>query len=237
MCEIYLLFFVHKITTILHNRVLFLLASSQHRGQTKFHMSAKSRTVSNAGDAELQARIEALLRQNTERNPLALATLMSLLQDDIRRVARASRISLRASETLSTTDLINELYLKLQQHPLPPVEDAGHFLSIAVRAMRQVLIDHSRARNSEKRGGDLQIESLDAGMDLANDAHEAQNMLELNEALDRLEALHPRLAQVVQLRYFVGLNDAEIGKLLDLEASTIRRDWQKARAWLFKKLR
>jgi RNA polymerase sigma factor (TIGR02999 family) len=190
----------------------------------------------NADDTELQARIEVLLRQNTERNPLALASLMNLLQDDIRRVAHASRISLRSSETLSTTDLINELYLKLQQNPLPPVADAGHFLSVAVRAMRQVLIDYARARNTEKRGGDLQIESLDAQMDMPNDAREAQNMLELNEALDRLEAVHPRLAKVVQLRYFAGLNDAEIGKLLDLEASSIRRDWLKARGWLFKKL-
>jgi RNA polymerase sigma factor (TIGR02999 family) len=200
-------------------------------------MDAESNNAAVTQDAILLDEVRTLLVRSSESSAAGLSALITLLQEDVRRIAHLSRISLRAGDTVSTTALVNELYLKLQQKPLADFTDKRHFLAISVRAMRQVLIDYARVRSAEKRGGGMAVESLADRAEAANDASEAQKMLDLNEALDRLEAIRPRHAQVVHLRYFAGLNDDEIAELLDLDASTVRRDWLKARAWLFDKLR
>jgi RNA polymerase sigma factor (TIGR02999 family) len=216
------------------------LPPNRSRNAFDIHLSGMSDREKTAfgdpADQEALTRIIALLRRRTEQEPTSLAALFTLLQDDIRRLARAARVSVWAGDTLSTTALVNELYFKFHQHLLPEFADRQHFLGVAMRAMRQVLYDYARKRYSQKRGGDLSADQFDTELDFSNDEIETQNMLELHDALALLETTRPRLAQVVSLRYFVGLSDAEIGSLLDVEESTVRRDWLKARVWLYEKM-
>jgi len=157
------------------------------------------------------------------------------LQRDLRRIARRERFALHAGATMSTTALINETYLKLQQSAIEHVGNEPHFVAIVTRAMRFVLTDYARSRFSQKRGGNLQFEALDDN--LHAESIDPAWQLELNDALNTLARLSPRLADVVQLRYYGGFQDAEIGELLNIDESTVRRDWLKARGWLYQHLK
>ena len=119
---------------------------------------------------------------------------------------------------------------------MPPFADRKHFYATAARAMRQILVDHARAQLARKRGAGAAHVALDEAPDVADDTRAAEEMLNLDRALDALDAALPRAAQVVYLRFFVGLGDGEIGALLDVDESTVRRDWLKARGWLFQRI-
>jgi RNA polymerase sigma factor (TIGR02999 family) len=181
------------------------------------------------------SEITALLRELSGDRVDGVPRLFAQMQADLRQVAHRERHAVRAGETLSTTALVNEAYLKLSKSGLPAFVNRRHFYSVAARAMRQVLVDYARARLSQKRGSGDRHETLGAA-DQEADADDAARLLEINDALDRLEAVRPRLAQVVYLRYYAGMSDREIGELLDVEESTVRRDWLKARGWLFQAL-
>jgi RNA polymerase sigma factor (TIGR02999 family) len=166
-----------------------------------------------------------------------LAQLIVGLQNELRQIAHRQRRRAIASETLSTTALVNEAYIKFSSAPeLFAQIDRQHFLAIAARAMRNIAINHARDKLAQKRGSGLAPETLDAAEHSAADLNDATQILELNDALERLEKIRPRLAQVVQLRYFAGLSEAETGAVLGLDPSTVRRDWLKARGWLYDKL-
>jgi RNA polymerase sigma factor (TIGR02999 family) len=166
-----------------------------------------------------------------------LKQLMIELQGELRQIAHRQRRHNTAGETLSTTALVNEAYLKFSKSPdLFAGIDREHFLAIAARAMRNILINYARDRVAQKRGGaDVRFETLGEG-GVGDDFAEATRILELNDALERLERIRPRLAQVVQLRYFAGLSEAETGEVFGVDVSTVRRDWIKARGWLYGKL-
>jgi RNA polymerase sigma factor (TIGR02999 family) len=182
------------------------------------------------------ADVTALLRALAHDRSDSLPRLFAHVQQDLRRVAHRERVALRAGDTLSTTALINEAWIKLDRARLPAFADRRHFYNVAARAMRQVLVDYARARLSAKRGGDAAMHALDAVTEPGDDPADAARLLEIGDALDRLEEARPRLAQVVYLRFYAGLSDREIGELLDVEESTVRRDWLKARGWLFQAL-
>jgi RNA polymerase sigma factor (TIGR02999 family) len=187
-----------------------------------------------AAEHEVLTQVTALLRELAAGHADSLPQLFARVQNELRRVAHRERLALRAGDTLSTTALINEAYLKLRAETFPAVEDRKHFYGIAARAMRQVLVDYARSRTRQKRGGGERHETLSAAEDQADSANlETTRIFEINAALDRLEAVRPRLAQVVYLRFYAGLSDREIGVLLGVEESTVRRDWLKARGWLF----
>jgi RNA polymerase sigma factor (TIGR02999 family) len=158
--------------------------------------------------------------------------LMPLLYSDLRRLARGERRRVGAGETLQTTALINEAYLKL--HRSAAFNDRPHFLRAAALAMRHLLINHARDRVVAKRGGTAAKVSLDFAESVATPSDEA--LLEINEAVGRLAALSPRLAQVVECRYFAGYGEEETAQALSLTERTVRRDWVKARAWLRREL-
>ncbi len=165
-----------------------------------------------------------------------LDTLLPLVYSDLRRMARAQRRQhLEPSETLSTTALVNEAYLKLRRADYPGLEGKAHFFSLVARAMRQVLIDHARSRLSQAR------RMKDIGRELEEkpyeDAAELARLIEIDSALDELEQHEPRLAQVVMYRYFAGHSPQEVADLLDINVRTVNRDWHKARAWLAMALR
>lgn len=152
----------------------------------------------------------------------------ALVYDHLRAIARRQQRG-RGDRTLCTTALVNETWLKLAQAGVL-ARDREHFLAIAARAMRMIVIDQARRRQADKRGGGLLRVTL--GTDLAADAQGAAELLALDEALMRLAQVDPRLSQVVELRYFGGLTEPEIAQLLGITDRTVRRDWRKARAFL-----
>lgn len=187
-------------------------------------------------DARAIADLAALLHGLAAERATTLPELFAQSQAELRRVAHRERLTGRAGDTLSTTALIHEAYLKLDRDTLPYLADRRHFFALAARAMRQVLVDYARSRGADKRGSGVAAQPLDDALEIGDDATAAARTLELSDAIDRLEAVRPRLAQVVYLRFYAGLGDAEIGDLLDIDESTVRRDWLKARGWLFQHL-
>ncbi|MFC4820975.1 ECF-type sigma factor [Dokdonella ginsengisoli] len=188
-------------------------------------------------ESEYETEIGLQLESLVEERDLDLSALMTGLQDELRRIAHRQRRRGKAGETLSTTALVNEAYLKFAASPeLFGRIERSHFLAIAARAMRNIVINHARDRVAQKRGGGAVHETLGEAEAFDADLAEANRILELNDALGRLEQVRPRLAQVVQLRYFAGLSEEETGEVLDLDRSTVRRDWLKARGWLYERL-
>jgi RNA polymerase sigma factor (TIGR02999 family) len=136
--------------------------------------------------------------------------------------------------TLSTTTLVHEAYLKLGDHERLELHDRGHFFALAARAMRQIVLDGARRHAADKRGGGLRRIELEDGKIACEER--ATEILALDGALEKLEALDPRLAAVVELRFYGGLSVEEAAEALGSSPRTIKRDWQKARAFLFREL-
>ncbi len=167
-------------------------------------------------------------------------TLLPLFYGEIRRIASRQRRIVNAGHTLQTTALIHEAYLKLRT--AEEFDDHAHFLRAAALAMRHVLISYVRYRLAAKRGGDATVIPLDEGEvsgvaeSVPDEMASDERLLDVNEALGRLAALSPRLAQVVECRFFAGYSDQETAEALGLTDRTVRRDWVKARAWLRREL-
>jgi RNA polymerase sigma factor (TIGR02999 family) len=166
----------------------------------------------------------------------AAAALAPLLYPELRRAARGIRAGVRAGDTLQTTALVNEAYLKLAR--TPQWQNRSHFLAAAAMAMRQILVDDARARMALRRGEGIAPLSLDApGVhEVPQEAEPDERVIAVAEALERLAALNPRLAQVVECRYYAGYTEAETALALEVTERTVRRDWVKARAWLYQEL-
>jgi RNA polymerase sigma factor (TIGR02999 family) len=174
------------------------------------------------------ARITELLSAAGEENPLDKP--LPLVHSDLRRLARAQRRQMEPGETLSTTALVNEAYLKLRRADYPGLANRAHFFSLVARAMRQILIDHARSRLADaRRMLEVERELRDRPQEEAADL---ARLLEVDSALNELEKAHPRLAQVVMYRYFAGHSATETADLLEITERTVNRDWHKARAWL-----
>lgn len=180
------------------------------------------------------ADVTMLLQRARDGDARALEDVFPLVYHQLQDLAGRQLRRERPGHTLQATDLVHEAYMKLVGGAGVDWRDRAHFLGIAARAMRQVLVDHARRRQAVKRGGGavpttLTGKGLGASMEL-------DELLDLDRALDRLEALDPRLRQVVEYRYFGGLKDAEIGELLGVTRRTVQRDWSRARAWLYREL-
>lgn len=164
----------------------------------------------------------------------AFDRLFSLLYADLHRLARA-QLALRARrDSLGPTGLIHEAYLKLVDQARLRVEDRGHFFSLAARVMRHVAVDVARSRAAQKRGGGAPALSLDDA--LVPIEERAEEIVALDGALLRLETLDPRLARIVDLRFFAGLSVEETSTVLAVAPRTVKRDWHKARAFLYQEL-
>jgi RNA polymerase sigma factor (TIGR02999 family) len=157
--------------------------------------------------------------------------LTPLVYDELRRLAHDYMRSARPDHTLQTTALVNEAYLRLADRTHPHWSNRAHFFAVAAKAMRQILVNYAMSYNAQKRGGGAQKIQLDEGA-LVCEA-QSREVIELNEALERLEQLDTRKAQVVELKYFAGLNQDEIGHVLGVSSITVRRDWEFAKAWLY----
>jgi RNA polymerase sigma factor (TIGR02999 family) len=162
----------------------------------------------------------------------SLRVLTEELYASLKRLARAQRGRLRISETLQTTALVSEAYLKLSRQNCWQSRD--HFLNTAAVIMRQILVDYARAQLTAKRGGGVEETPIDEVEMLLGESSE--QVINIDLALQRLQAVDPRLARLVEFRFFAGYNDAESARLLGISPRTVQREWLKARAWLYQEL-
>ena len=163
----------------------------------------------------------------------AFDQILPLLYHELRRAAHRE-LSARPSDTLSTTALVHELYLKLSRVQRADWRDRAHFLSVAAVAMRHILVDRARRRTAEKRGGLHRSVTLDEQLTRADG--QAESLLELHDALEKLALLDERLARVVECRFFGGMTEQETAEALSITERTVRRDWVKARGLLYQAL-
>jgi RNA polymerase sigma factor (TIGR02999 family) len=180
-----------------------------------------------------QTEITDLLHDLPERGGEVMERLFPLVYDSLRRIAHRALQAERSDHTLGTTGLVHEAYLKLVDQTRIQYRDRAHFFAIAARAMRQILVDYARHHRARKRGGG-RAANLDAG-EVALDQR-AEILLALDEALDRLASLDPRLGQVVECRFFGGLSEEETAEVVGVTTRTVRRDWTKAKGWLREQL-
>lgn len=178
--------------------------------------------------------LENLLERARGGDERAFDEAYAAVYEEIRKVARWQRRQRHAGETLSTTALVHEAYVKLAGPVRLGLQNHHHLIALAARAMRQILVDAARARLSAKRGGGAMGVELDE-REIAIPAL-AEELVALDRALERLEASDPRLARLVEWRYFGGMTDGELARALDRDERTIRRDWEKARAFLVRDL-
>lgn len=164
----------------------------------------------------------------------ALDKVTRLVYEELRRLAHHYMQQQRPDHTLQTTALVHEAYLKLAAHAEPSYANRSHFLAVAAKAMRQILVDHAKATLREKRGAGVKPLELDEAALVSPEP--TQEIVELDEALEKLAAMDARKARVVELSYFGGLTQEEIAEALDISVVTVRRDWTFSRAWLYAQL-
>ena len=164
----------------------------------------------------------------------AFDRLVPLVTHELRQLAGKYLRREREGHTLQPTALVNEAYLRLVDLNRIEWQDRAHFFAMAARTMRRILVDHARARNNDKRGGGAPRVPLELALEisLAPERH----LVELDDALRRLEAVHPRKAQVVELRFFTGLSLEETAAALRISVDTVKRDWRFAKLWLLQDL-
>lgn len=173
--------------------------------------------------------ITALLKRS-RTDKTARQSVYEMIYQDLRRLAGHRVATSRPGETLSVTALVSEAYLKLSEHTGHQWSDRQHFLSVASIAMRQITIDHVRAKLAKKRGAGEAVLPLD-GLEVAG-ADKPAMVLALEEGLQQLNNDDPRMVRVVECRFFAGLSIADTALALDMSESTVERDWRRARTWL-----
>ena len=180
------------------------------------------------------AALSRLIEDYKAGDQKAVAELMPLVYEHLRRIARQQMRKLGPSATLVPTALVNEVFLKLSASESLTWQDRAHFLSIAAACMRNLLVDYVRSKNAQKRGGPAIRISFDENIHVA--PGEDIELAALEQALEKLTAVDERLARVVELRYLGGLTIEETAEVLGTSAGTVKRDWQLAKAFLFREM-
>ena len=181
-----------------------------------------------------QQRVTELLAEWSHGDNAALAELTPLVYEELRRLAHHFMEGQRPEHTLQTTALVNEAYMRLADQTKPSWQNRAHFFAVAARAMRQILVNYARSNRAQKRGGGALKVELDEVAIISPE--ESKEIVDLHEALERLAALNSRKAQVVELKYFGGLNYDEMAEVLKISPVTVRRDWEFAKLWLYTEL-
>jgi RNA polymerase sigma-70 factor (ECF subfamily) len=178
--------------------------------------------------------ITGLLHRWAQGDANALTELAPLVYQELQRIARQHLRAERAGHTLQSTALVNEAFLRLLAHQPGQLQNRGHFVAVASRLMRQILVDYARTRRARKRDGGLRLDlSALAGTADMSDAQ----LVALDEALESLMRLDERQARVVDMKFFGGLSTAEIAAVLEVSSATVERDWTTARIWLHRQMR
>ena len=183
-----------------------------------------------------QDAVAQLLRAHRRGNAQATGDLFTLIYQELKAIAHRQLARRRPGQTVNTTALVHEAYLKLADQNRDTWEDKAHFLAVAATAMRHILVDYARKQRAAKRGGDLTHHTSLDGSTLFKESR-AVEMLDLDRALTQLSETDPRLNRVVELRVFGGLSESETAEVLGLSARTVRRDWFKAKSYLYLALR
>lgn len=179
--------------------------------------------------------ITRMLREWKNGDESAIDRLFPLVYNDLRQQARSYLRSERPDHTLQPTALVHEAYLRMQKLGQTEWESRAHFYAISAIMMRRILVDHARQIAADKRGGGLQRVTLENVM--APVEQKAIDLLELNDALNRLAEIEERKARIVEMIYFGGLSQSEIAEILDITEKTVQRDWKFAKLWLFRELK
>jgi len=179
--------------------------------------------------------VTQLLIEWSAGNRALLDELMPHVYDELRRLARRHLQRERPGHTLQTTALVHEAYLRLIDQNRVEWQNRAHFFAIAARVMRRILLMHARKKQAAKRGGGAPHLSLDEGAIVSGE--QAEELIALDDALQRLEQMDERLGRVVECRYFGGLTIDETAEALDVSPATVKRDWRTAKAWLHRVLR
>ena len=177
-----------------------------------------------------KAGVTQLLKAWSDGDDVALEQLTPVVENELRRIARRCMAKEKPDHTLQSAALVNEAYLRLVDIQAVSWQGRTHFFAMCARLMRRILTDYARSRNYQKRGGGAVHLTLDEGL-LATPERQA-DILALDEALTQFARLYPRQSQVVELRFFGGLEVTEVAEALKISAVTVKRDWQFAKAWL-----
>lgn len=178
--------------------------------------------------------VTALLLELSGGRKEALDELLPLVYEELRCIAHRHMGGERSGHTLNTTALVHEAYVKLVDVHRVDWQDRSHFLAMSSRAMRRILVDHARARNSTKRGGGAERVPLDHAIEITGE--QSEDLIALDDALSRLEAMSERQARGVEYRFFGGMTLKEVADALGVSHGTAKRDWTLARAWLNREL-
>jgi RNA polymerase sigma factor (TIGR02999 family) len=177
--------------------------------------------------------LSQLLERWTSGDQEALKSLVPLVYAELRQLAHYRLRRESHPQTLQTTALVNEAYLRLAQNPPERVIDRKHFLALAAGIMRQILVDHAREKQAKKRQGGIQIELQP---NLVPVPERLVDFVALDEALTELAKLDPRQSKIVELRFFAGLSIEDVSQVLGMSPMTVKRDWLTARAWLYQQM-
>jgi RNA polymerase sigma factor (TIGR02999 family) len=187
-----------------------------------------------SSDRPSREHISQLLAAWPDQDPAARAALVAIIYSELHRLAHHYMRSERQGHTLQTTALVNEAYLRLVDVDRMQWRDRAHFFAMAATTMRRILVDHARAHARDKRGGGVIVTPLVA--DLPAPGSDV-DVLRLDDALERLAAVDPPQAKVVELRYFAGMTIEETAVALGISTGTVKREWSVAKAWLYRELR
>lgn len=179
-----------------------------------------------------RAEITQLLQSVRQGKAGAADKLVPLVYSELRRLARHYLGNERADHTLQPTALVDDALIKLLGVDSVNWQNRAHFFALAANSMRRILVDHARHHQAEKRGGEFEKVSLDEAYLPQFSAQHLDKILAVDEALKRLAKFDPRAAQIVEMRFFAGMNEEETAEVLGLSVRTVKRDWQMARAWL-----
>ena len=180
-------------------------------------------------------QISLLLIDWGKGDEYALEQLMPLVYDELRRMARNYMRRQPSGHTFQTTDLIHEAYLKIAGGAQRNWQSRSHFFGVAAKAMRHILVDYARSKHNQKRGGWQERVTLAENIRATNESSE--DIVALDEALDRLSVLDDRKVRVVEMKFFAGLNIPEIAEVLKVSPETVKRDWSFAQTWLLRELK
>lgn len=179
-------------------------------------------------------QISLLLIDWSKGDDYALEQLMPLVYHELRLMARKHMRGQPSGHTFQTTDLIHETYLKIAGGEVRHWQSRNHFFGVAAKAMRHILVDYARSKNNQKRGGWQERVTLEENMRVTNQSSE--EIVALDDALNRLAAVDERKVRVVEMKFFGGLNVAEIAGVLKVSPETVKRDWSFAQTWLLREL-
>ena len=184
--------------------------------------------------AEAAGEVTDLLLELKRGNKEAEGKLIPLVYDELRRIAAIRLRRETLNHSLQPTSLVHEAYLRLIEIKEIDWQSRSHFFAVSATLMRRILVDHARANNAGKRGNGWDAVSLNDA--ILPSPERAPEILDLDEALTRLAALDERQSKIVELRFFAGMSEEEVGNALGISARTVKRDWRIAKAWLFKEL-